>query len=320
MKAMSVWKLKTMSVKIENIFCPVDMDSEKAVDLIQPLALAAKFGAKIFFCYCAPPSSPPAVDAARRQLHRLVADALPPVGKNGALPADWEALVFASGNVAESIVVEAREQKSALIALRQFCRPPGKSTLLGSVSETILRTAPCPVLITRPAAAPPAPPSDKTVIKHILTAYDFSDCAELALQYAALLCEKYQAQLSLLHVLAAPPNAESGTTLADEIISKLYHQSVKRLQTALVAETPIVKQATAAVRWGKSYCEILRFADEQRVDLITMGAHGSDFGARSLFGSNVDRVLRQASQAVLIARPLKPSMTRALRKISCSFA
>jgi len=39
--------------------------------------------------------------------------------------------------------------------------------------------------------------------------------------------------------------------------------------------------------------------------LICLGAHGAGFGMRALFGSNVDRVLRQAPCPVLVARPLK---------------
>ncbi len=37
-----------------------------------------------------------------------------------------------------------------------------------------------------------------------------------------------------------------------------------------------------------------------------MGAHGTGFGMQTLIGSNVDRVLRQSSCPVLVARPLKP--------------
>jgi hypothetical protein len=44
------------------------------------------------------------------------------------------------------------------------------------------------------------------------------------------------------------------------------------------------------------------------IDLISVGAHGAGFGMRALFGSNVDRVLRQAPCPVLVARPLRPSM------------
>ena len=40
-----------------------------------------------------------------------------------------------------------------------------------------------------------------------------------------------------------------------------------------------------------------------------MGVHGAGFAMRALFGSNTDRVLRQAPCPALIARPLKPAFT-----------
>ena len=49
-----------------------------------------------------------------------------------------------------------------------------------------------------------------------------------------------------------------------------------------------------------------RAPQNNEIDLISVGAHGAGFGMRALFGSNVDRVLRQASCPVLVARPLKP--------------
>jgi Universal stress protein family len=56
----------------------------------------------------------------------------------------------------------------------------------------------------------------------------------------------------------------------------------------------------------------LLYAEEEKIDLICMGTHGAGFGMRALFGSNVDRVLRQAPCPVLIARPRKPAVAPAL--------
>lgn len=67
-----------------------------------------------------------------------------------------------------------------------------------------------------------------------------------------------------------------------------------------------VKQA---VREGHPYREVLSYADEHNIDLICMGASGTGFGMRALFGSNADRVLRQAPCPVIIARPLRPAFT-----------
>jgi nucleotide-binding universal stress UspA family protein len=53
---------------------------------------------------------------------------------------------------------------------------------------------------------------------------------------------------------------------------------------------------------------VLAYAEEQSIDLISMGANGTGFGLHALFGSNADRVLRQARCPVIIARPLRPTM------------
>ena len=57
---------------------------------------------------------------------------------------------------------------------------------------------------------------------------------------------------------------------------------------------------------GHPYRDFLNYAEKNQIDLISVGAHGAGFGMRALFGSNVDRVLRQAPCPVW-ARPLTRS-------------
>ena len=49
----------------------------------------------------------------------------------------------------------------------------------------------------------------------------------------------------------------------------------------------------------------MAYAREREVDLICIGASGSDWTLGKVFGSNVNRVLRQAPCPVLVARPIK---------------
>ena len=44
---------------------------------------------------------------------------------------------------------------------------------------------------------------------------------------------------------------------------------------------------------------------ENEIDLICLGAQGQGFKLGTLFGTNTDRVLRQAPCPVLVVRPLK---------------
>src|SRR4029077_8198510 len=98
-----------------------------------------------------------------------------------------------------------------------------------------------------------------------------------------------------------------------------YHKAARQLQQAVPAEAHLWGQVKHAVSEGQPYREILNYAESNDIDLICLGAHGAGFGMRALFGSNVDRVLRQAPCQVLVARPFKPvSRAEPMRTISSS--
>jgi nucleotide-binding universal stress UspA family protein len=151
-------------------------------------------------------------------------------------------------------------------------------------------------------------------VKRVMIAYDFSSDAELALSYGLHLAKKHEAELHLLHVLpsrartAAPEVAmlSLGAGPASDVIRN-------RLSSAVSGETVLARQIKYAVREGQPYREMLAYAEEQGIDMICMGASGTGFGLHALFGSNADRVLRQAECPVIIARPLRPSMPVASR-------
>jgi len=87
-----------------------------------------------------------------------------------------------------------------------------------------------------------------------------------------------------------------------------YHTAARRLQRVVPAEVHLWCKVRNIVSEGQPYREILSYAENNDVDLISVGAHGAGFGMRALFGSNVDRVLRQAPCPVLVARPLRHSI------------
>jgi nucleotide-binding universal stress UspA family protein len=87
-----------------------------------------------------------------------------------------------------------------------------------------------------------------------------------------------------------------------------YHAARRRLREAIPPEAKARLVVNYVVVWGEPYAEILSYAGDNDVDLICMGAQGADFRTWSLFGSNVDRVLRQAPCPAYVARPLKPAV------------
>lgn len=208
-------------------------------------------------------------------------------------------------HVDEQIMTRAQMESVDLIVMRSR-RRPHRAALLGSTAESVSRSAPCPVLVMHSDEQEFINDDLKVDPKRILVAYDFSDYSELALKYGLSIAQEHQAELHLLHVL--PPRSVNDPEIAWYPVKgeSAYHTAAYRLQRAMPAEVHLWCGVTTAVSEGYPYREILNYAERNEIDLICVGAHGAGFGMRALFGSNVDRVLRQSPCPVLVARPLKP--------------
>lgn len=248
-------------------------------------------------------------DAAREKIKGMFANAIVEhLGHTDLGQLDWEGLIIeGSENSAEAITQEAAERRVDLIVIRSRRRPHA-AAILGSTAEAICRIAPCSVLVTHPREREwVGRASGEIDLKRVLVAYDFSDGSERALSSALSLAQEYQSELHLMHVLLKPMMDEPEIAWLPSQAEHIYQQATGRLQKAVTGETQLWCKVAPAVRWGKPYQEILAYAKEHEIDLISMGAHGKNFGMGALFGSNVDRVLRQAPCPVLVARPLKPN-------------
>jgi nucleotide-binding universal stress UspA family protein len=195
----------------------------------------------------------------------------------------WRAVAAPAEDVGEEIMRQAQLEKADLIVMRSR-RRPHRAALLGSTAESVSRGAPCPVLVMHNDEREFINSDLKVGVKRVLVAYDFSDFSEVALKYGLSIAQEHQAELHLLHVL--PPRSLNEPEIAWYPVKgeSAYHTAARRLQ------------------------RVLNYAEKNEIDLISVGAHGAGFGMRALFGSNVDRVLRQAPCPVLVARPLKPSV------------
>ena len=232
----------------------------------------------------------------------------------------WRFVIATGEDVGEVIIAQAQAASADLIVMRSR-RRPHRAALLGSTAESVCRNAPCPVLVMHNDQREFVNDQLRMNLKRVLVAYDFSDYSELALKYGLSIAQEHQAQLHLLHVL--PPNSVNEPEIAWYPIKgeSAYHSAARRLQRVVPAEVHLWCDVKTAVSEGQPYREILNYADRNEIDLISVGAHGAGFGMRALFGSNVDRVLRQAACPVLVARPLRPTENdsvslKALRALS----
>ncbi len=298
-------------IKIERILCPVDLPLNSDEPLRYAAKLARAHGAKLYVCHCEEElATEGSVTRSEFEatIKKLLADSHSRGSGNDASSSlDWENILIEGSNPAEAITREAAERGVDLIVMCSRRRPL-RAALLGSTAEHVYRHAPCPVLITHPDQQGEAAISSETIRpRRVLVAHDFSDYSELALSYARTLARESQAELHLLHVLALPVLSEPELAWMPSSVEETHHKAARALQNAVPdGEAYPWRNVKHIVRRGQPYREILAYARENEIELILMGVHGAGFGMRKLFGSNVDRVIRQSPCPTLVARPLKP--------------
>lgn len=135
-------------------------------------------------------------------------------------------------------------------------------------------------------------------IKHILVPTDFGEPAERATDYALALAGKFDAKLTLMHVVYAIP-----TYAYADGFSWPVEELEKAAEEALATAVATVKQRYAGIESalvkGAPWQEILLVAKQRAVDLIVMGTHGHRGLSRMFLGSVAERVVRMSPVPVL---------------------
>ena len=302
-------------INIQRILCPTDLTTESDEALRYAVALSFRYNAKLFLLYCREAGTngnnnghnAKSSDASPL----FMASLAPHLGLKSLSELNWEGLVAENvDNVGMVIVREAAKHHADLIVMRSRRRPRA-AALLGSTAETVSRTALCSVLITHPQESEWVSFSTGEIdLKRILVAHDFSAHSEVALNYGLSLAQEYQAELHLLHVLGSEEANEPEVAWADAGSKSSYKNAARLLQAAVPTEAFLWCKVVNAVSCGKTDEQVLKYAKEHEIDLICMGASGTRFILGVLFGSNTDRVLRQAPCPILVARPTMTAMTR----------
>jgi nucleotide-binding universal stress UspA family protein len=145
-------------------------------------------------------------------------------------------------------------------------------------------------------------------VERILFPTDFSETADVAMNYACELASTFGATLHVLHVLENT-NPTGGWTAGKRytppppsLTGGMEHEVRNELQTIIDKRTPPVQRSVLAVKTGSPLVEIVRYAQEHAIDLIVMGTHGHGPIAHMLLGSVADSVIRRAPCPVLTVR------------------
>ena len=205
-------------------------------------------------------------------------------------------LVVHEGVAADSILSFAQARKADLIVMGTHGRRGFDRVVLGSVTDRVMRRAPCPVLaVGKQAHDSMAADEERHRPRHlsrILFCTDFSENSERALNYAISATTEYDAELTLLHVLEEVSNPAK----KDKAIAAAKEQ-LDRLVPSEGRKTLKIK---TAVRIGKPYEQIIQLAVEAHIDMVAMAVHGRGALDLAVFGSTTYRVLQLGPCPVLV--------------------
>lgn len=145
--------------------------------------------------------------------------------------------------------------------------------------------------------------------KTILVPHDFSSSANHAAAIARDESKAHGSKLVLLHVLQMSTHIEAEAVIMpmpDAAPIKLRDYAVSQAEAHLAdLVSRLAKdgvEATSFLRIGNPVEEILKFADENAIDLIVMGTHGRSGIEHLLAGSVTERVVRTSKCPVLTIR------------------
>ncbi len=136
-------------------------------------------------------------------------------------------------------------------------------------------------------------------VARILAPTDFSVRSLAALEHAEDVARTYEAELIVVHVEEIPltPSELVGLT------GGAAEREVARVVSHLRADDV---RARGVMRAGAPAAEILKVADDEKVDLIVVGTHGRKGVPHLLLGSVAEQLVRDARCPVLTVRP-KPA-------------
>ena len=143
--------------------------------------------------------------------------------------------------------------------------------------------------------------------KKILCPTDFSEPSYEALKIANELALHFSSELFVVHVVAPVPLFPAAPTVPVTFNVPEYQQELEMSSRKMLEE--MANKYISEKIWvrtlsvvGEAPSQIVKIADEEKVDLIVIATHGQTGWRRFVFGSVTEKVVRLASPPVLTIR------------------
>lgn len=184
--------------------------------------------------------------------------------------------------------------------------PPGRGAVPPLATKAIrplIRQLDRPVFVVGHAEQP-------TAMHDLFVPTDLSDSALRALRHAVALARLYEAAVHVLHVVDSLPYVALTPTdrlsLGPTTLSE--HRGRRRLRAFLqegdTADVPI----HAHLAYGDPPDQVLRFIEQEEIDLTVLSSHGRDSRSQSALGPVAERVLGRMTCPLFLCRAFGTSL------------
>ena len=139
--------------------------------------------------------------------------------------------------------------------------------------------------------------------QHVLLAVDYSEQGNAVAEKARSLAYKYQAKLSIIHVLdnIPVPDTNYGAVISLTKESSDVLLETEKAKLMQLGDQLAVDLVNRWLLWGIPKQEIIHIAGQEQVDLIVVGSHGRH-GLALLLGSTANSILHYAKCDVMAIR------------------
>jgi nucleotide-binding universal stress UspA family protein len=282
-------------IEIRNILLATDFDATTESALHYSLAIARRYGAKIYLVHVVRPDliqfgtadNRGALDDAWRDAQRHMTDLL----IAGHLQGVEHQVVVEQGEVWPVLSRKMSELSIDLLVIGTHGRGRIGKLLLGSVAEEIFRQSTCPVLMVGPKAPHPSGKG----LGRILFCTGFSAHSLHAGVYAFSMAQRQGAELTILHVSPDTPDSPQER-------EKLRQAACSRLMALLPKDTVLEHPAQCLTEFGNAAERILSVAQELKPNVIVMGVRQPVGFARRLKWATAYEVVSNAPCPVMTVR------------------
>jgi nucleotide-binding universal stress UspA family protein len=206
-----------------------------------------------------------------------------------------------SGTVPGALADHAAASGSQLIVMSTHGRTGFARWLMGSVSERLLRVAPCSALVVRGATVGSVP-----VIRRVLVAVDLSEHSRRALDAALAIARALgAAELEVLHAVASPLHADTASSrpgLVERMRERARAELERFVADVVAAGPPGAVAIEQTLISGSPTTTINEHVAARRPDLLVLGTHGYGGVKRLVLGSVAEALARYSPVTALVVR------------------